>query len=410
MTQPYTERRYDIDWLRTLAFAVLILYHVGMYYVADWGWHIKSDQTSVWLQNLMMLTAPWRMSLLFFISAVALALVQRRADSPSGLHLARLRTRRLLVPLLFGMFVIVVPQVYFEALSQDLIEPGYFQFWVQYINPRTDLLTEHHTPIGLLTWNHLWFLPYLWGYSLLVLLLRRPLNRLGQSRIFQRVPPVVAIAAVVVALMLVWLYLRPHFPATHALLDDWYNHARYLPVFVFGYLFALHTRWWQFVIDHRRLFLCLAVACYLLILAESNGAFPALEADFEAHLDVQLMVGTVVALNRWAWIFCVVGYAGFYLNRPSPVLRYTNPAILPWYILHQTLIIVFAWWLKPFALPIGLEAAVLLALTVVGCIGGYGVIRRVNILRWLCGMSIGKGSSVAPRPVLSHSSLKRIYK
>lgn len=84
--------------------------------MADWGWHIKSEQTSVWLQNLMMLTSPWRMSLLFFISAMALA--QRRNDSRGGLQLARLRTRRLVVPLLFGMFVIVVPQVYIEALSQ----------------------------------------------------------------------------------------------------------------------------------------------------------------------------------------------------------------------------------------------------------------------------------------------------
>ncbi|MFC6978811.1 hypothetical protein [Microbulbifer taiwanensis] len=207
----------------------------------------------------------------------------------------------------------------------------------------------------------------------------------------QRLPPLVVIAAVVLALMLVWLFLRARFPSTHALLDDWYNHGRYFLVFVFGYLFALQPRWWQFVIDRRRVFLCLGVACYLLILAERNGAFPNLEADLEAHLGTRLIVGTLVALNHWAWIFCVVGLAGRYLNRPSPVLRYSNPAILPWYILHQTLIIVFAWWLKPFVLPIGLEALVLLVLTVAGCIGGYAVIQRVNILRWLCGMSVGGG-------------------
>ena len=69
MTQVIDQRRYDIDWLRTLAFIVLILYHVGMYYVADWGWHIKSAEQSVWLQNVMLLTNPWRMSLLFFISS-----------------------------------------------------------------------------------------------------------------------------------------------------------------------------------------------------------------------------------------------------------------------------------------------------------------------------------------------------
>lgn len=173
-------------------------------------------------------------------------------------------------------------------------------------------------------------------------------------------------------------------------------------MFVFGYLFALQPRWWQFVIDRRRVFLGLAVARYLLILAEHNGAFPTLEEDFEAHLGLRLLVGAVVALNHWAWIFCVVGFAGFHLNRTSPVLRYANPAILPWYMLHQTLIIIFAWWLKPLALPVGLEALVLLVLTVAGCAGGYGVIRRVNMLRWVCGMSVGGGREVVPRPVPSH--------
>ncbi|WGL17208.1 acyltransferase family protein [Microbulbifer bruguierae] len=392
MTQPTAERRYDIDWLRTLAFAVLILYHLGMYYVADWGWHIKSEQTSVWLQNLMMLTAPWRMSLLFFVSAMALALAQNRPTLRSGLQQAGRRTRRLMVPLLFGMFVIVVPQVYFEALSQELIGPGYLRFWVQYINPRTDLLTDHHTPIGLLTWNHLWFLPYLWIYSLLLIALRGPLHLLAHSAVFQRVPPLIAITVVIGILAAVRLALHDQFPVTNALLDDWYNHGRYLLVFVFGYLFALQPRWWQFVIDRRRVFLCIAITCYGLIVAERNGAFGQLDAALAAHPVLDLLEGAVQALNLWAWIFAVVGFAGFHLYRPSALLSYTNTAILTWYMLHQTLIIVFAWSLKPLILPVGLEAPILLALTIAGCLLGYEIIRRVSVLRWLCGMDVSKGA------------------
>ena len=43
-------RRYDIDALRVFAFGLLILYHVGMFYVADWGWHVKSNHQAEWLQ------------------------------------------------------------------------------------------------------------------------------------------------------------------------------------------------------------------------------------------------------------------------------------------------------------------------------------------------------------------------
>ena len=105
------QRRYDIDWLRTLAFFILIAYHIGMYYVFEWGWHIKSDQQSVWLQDVMILSNQWRMSLLFFISAMALSLYQLRNPNQG---IIGLRSKRLLLPLAFGMLVIVPPQLYVE--------------------------------------------------------------------------------------------------------------------------------------------------------------------------------------------------------------------------------------------------------------------------------------------------------
>ena len=394
-------RRYDLDWLRILAFAVLILYHVGMYYVADWDWHIKSSVTSVALQDWMILTNPWRMSLLFLLSAMALSLVQQKTSATA---LFRNRSSRLLIPLLFGMFVIVTPQVYFEALSQNLIEPGYLAFWWQYVNPATDLLVEHHSPIGLLTWNHLWFLPYLWCYTALVLLLRSPLNAL--ANMLQAVPGRYALLALVLIFVPIVFFLRPLFETTHALVDDWYNHARYFAVFIVGYLLAQHKSWWQAVIDYRRWFLLLALCCYSFAIAERHDLFPALSAQFEQSVWVQLGYRFNSVLNHWGWLLAVLGYAGFWLNRPAlsfategaitkdkgfdpdgNIRRYCTIAILPWYMLHQTLIVVFASWLKPLAIPIALEAPLLICLTLVGCYVGFEMIRRVAMLRWLCGIA-----------------------
>ncbi|MGK0439153.1 MAG: hypothetical protein ACJATK_002111, partial [Paracoccaceae bacterium] len=58
-------RRYDIDALRVLAFSILILYHIGMLYVADWGFHIKSAYQYEWVKYPMLLVNQWRMPLLF---------------------------------------------------------------------------------------------------------------------------------------------------------------------------------------------------------------------------------------------------------------------------------------------------------------------------------------------------------
>ncbi|MFY1079749.1 acyltransferase family protein, partial [Escherichia coli] len=88
---------------RVFAFALLILYHTAMAYVDDWGFHLKSMHTAEWLQWPMLFVNRWRMSLLFLISGIAIALMR-----PEGrlLRFAGLRTWRLLLPLLFGMFVI----------------------------------------------------------------------------------------------------------------------------------------------------------------------------------------------------------------------------------------------------------------------------------------------------------------
>jgi len=388
-TTPY-QRHYDLDWLRTLAFGLLILYHIGMYYVADWGWHIKSDVTSEALQNLMILTNQWRMSLLFFISAMALALAQQRS---SRVSLFGLRSNRLLIPLLCGMFIVVVPQVYFEALSQQLIEPGYLSFWWQYINPNTELLRDHHSPIGLLTWNHLWFLPYLWCYSVLVLLGAPLLNAL--ARLLQTVPGSIALLVVMAVLIAAWYFLRQAYPSSHALLDDWYNHAKYFTVFIAGYLFALQGNWWQKVIAHRRWLMLAAMFCYGLIIADRNGLFDNIPDSFGESVTGRLIVGVVLALNHWGWILALIGYAGRYLNRPTnkldkdgSLLHYSNNAILPWYMLHQTLIIMFAVWLKPLALSAGIEAIALIALTCLGCWAGYELIKRFWLSRWLFGLKV----------------------
>lgn len=390
MTPNIDTRRYDLDWLRTLVFGLLILYHIGMYYVADWGWHIKSAVTSSALQDLMILTNPWRMSLLFFISAMALALAQRHSGR---FALFSLRTNRLLIPLLCGMFIVVVPQVYFEALSQQLIDPGYLGFWWQYVNPNTELLREHHSPIGLLTWNHLWFLPYLWCYSVLVLLVAPLLNAL--ARLLQALPGSIALLLVMAALIIAWYFLKQAYPSSHALVNDWYNHAKYFSVFIAGYLFALQGNWWRSVIAARRLLLICAVVSYGLIIADRNGLFDSLPASFGESISGRLLVGIVLALNHWGWILALIGYAGRYLNRPSnkldkhgSLLHYSNNAILPWYMLHQTLIIVFAMWLKPLALPAGIESMLIIVLTCFGCWAGYEIVKRFWLSRWLFGLKV----------------------
>ena len=112
MTPSRADRRPDLDWLRVLAFGLLIAYHAGMAW-SGWNWHLISVDSIDWLREGMRFVNRWRMPLIFVVSgaAIALALGSR---SPRTFTLDRVK--RLLVPLVFGMVVIVPPQIYLERL------------------------------------------------------------------------------------------------------------------------------------------------------------------------------------------------------------------------------------------------------------------------------------------------------
>ena len=385
VTQANNQRRHDIDWLRTLAFFLLILYHVGMYYVADWDWHVKSAQQSVWLQNLMIMSNQWRMSLLFFISGVALSLVLQKHRF-SRWRLAGLRSNRLLVPLIFSMYFIVPPQLFYELQQQHGLTLGYWAFLQEYWNIDTALAPFKQSDIGLLTWNHLWFLPYLWVYSLLALLLFPAYAWLGKTLQNRPVRLYWFVVVIVTVLAIIWASLREAYPVTNGLLDDWYNHAKYFWVFSVGVVLPFLSALWQQIIARRRVLLGLALLGYTWLMIDRQG-YLNVGDELNSLLLIKLAHGMLLSTNHWAWILALLGYAGRYLNFSNGFLRYANQAILPWYIFHQTLIVVLAMQLLPLQLSAYFEAPLLIVLTSLGCWLGYEIVRRVGLLRWLFGLA-----------------------
>jgi len=105
-------RRYDLDWLRVSVFGILIIYHVGMYFV-PWKWHIKHELTYDWISWPMIFINQWRLPILFIISGMGtrFALSHR-----SGQLFRKERLMRLGIPLLVGVILIVPPQLYIERI------------------------------------------------------------------------------------------------------------------------------------------------------------------------------------------------------------------------------------------------------------------------------------------------------
>ncbi len=372
-------RRHDIDALRVFAFALLILYHVGMFYVADWGWHVKSAYQAEWLQLPMMVVNQWRMPLLFIISGLAISFVIERY-SPGRLALRRIW--RLLLPLVFGMAFIVAPQCYYEALAKGLIEPGFGRFMLQY-------LTFQDFPgdawggeeIIVWTWNHLWYLAYILFYTLVLLALvavaPRAIDWLRTRVSALRGAWLVGVPVAVLAFCGAVIY--PSFPyISHALGDDWYAHAMYGTLFLLGFLVGRDEGLWAEFARLRKITLAGAIAMFVLFSLVDNLL--------------------VVYLNRWLWLMAVFGWGYRYLNRPMAWLPYATEAVYPWYILHQTITVVLGYQLARLSLGPVIEPLLVLSGTIIGCFALYEfVIRRTRLLRPLFGLAANRASGTRLR-------------
>ena len=373
-----TARLPFLDGLRTAAFALLIPYHVGMYYVS-WDWHVKSAAPHPGLEPFMLLTAPWRLGLLFLVAGVACqGLSARRGLLGSW----RDRTLRLLLPLLFGMAVIVPPQAFFEVLTKapQLLpgDGGYLDFWWAYLHGGRYCRGQDCMDVP--TWNHLWFLAYLWPYTLLGALVaaawRWPLPAL-------RLPDWAWLLLPIVPLALARWFVFPHHPSTHNLVHDLYNHVQYGALFALGW--ASHTPLaaglWPALQRARWPLLGAALASWALLVAYFSHY--ADQPPPPAVLQAQR--GLWAAFSWWA-IAAACGWAQQLFRTESPRLRAASAAVFCFYILHQSVIVVLTQLLKPLGLPWGLEALLLVAATFAVCTLAYALLRRVPGLALLTGI------------------------
>ncbi|MFL6600080.1 MAG: acyltransferase family protein [Steroidobacteraceae bacterium] len=379
------ERRYDLDWVRIGAFMLLIFYHVGMYYVT-WDWHVKSPHASSTIEPLMMLTQPWRLSLLFLVSGVATAYLLER-QGPQG-FLGK-RSVRLLVPLLFGMAVIVPPQSYLEVVEKGSYAGTYADFLKLYFTAYHGFCRGSDCLI-LPTWNHLWFIAYLWIYTVIlyvaIRLVPAPvkwLRRVTESKVGGLgivMWPLAFLSLARIALIAVY-------PPNHAVAGDWYNHATYGITFLLGFVLAGTRAPWVTIERARWTALGLAILGWAFLSAYF-GYYSLDTGPVPPHM-LRLLQRGVYGAEQWLAIVAVLGFARRHLVQDNAARRYLTAAIFPLYILHQTVIVVVAHSLKPVHLEPAVEGALLLLVTASACFLGYEVVRRVRILRPLFGLPVG---------------------
>jgi glucans biosynthesis protein C len=378
------ERRMDIAWLRILAVLLLFPFHTARVFDVWSDFYVKNDQLSAGLTWFIAFMEPWHMPLLFLLAGAATWFALGRR---SGRAYAGERVKRLLVPFLFGLLVLIPPQSYLGLVSHSGSAPGYFSWLPQFFQLNPADLDGYF--LGGHTWGHLWFIVHLLLYALVALPVLLFLRRDAGRRVIDLLARAVSVPGVILlfALALVPAMAVPEIAGG--------NPAFYLAVFLLGYLVMADARFQQAIDRHRLPALVLGPLALVAVATFNVYGWPALPAWTAAPLELYL--GAVLP---WCILVALLAYGRRFLRASNRFTSYAAEASYPVYLLHQTVIVAVAFVVVQWGVGVPLKFGIVLALSVAVSVLVYELaVRRVNVMRRLCGMKpLAAATQVATAP------------
>lgn len=368
---PKKLRRYDLDWLRVIAFSLLIVFHVCLFF-SHWQWFIKNNTVTYALNLPLMFMRQWRMPLVFMIAGAGIgwSLQARTAGQFVGE-----RIRRILLPLLFGMLVIVPPQIYIERLMQ-----GHTYSYAEFYR---SVLTFRLYPAGNLGWHHLWYLVYVLFYTLVGLPVWFGLRTPAGLRLTRQWASFFNHPARLLPVLVGWFLLiaLSDLPRNETyFVGDWKTHVRYASFLLVGYVLSTQIQFWHTFKRYRWVTLGLGVTLTGLLTVFFWQNWHTLSPA------EQVLYDTLRITNYWCWLLCFLGFAFVYLNFTNRFIQYSTQAVYPFFILHQTILFIVAYHLAPLSWSWPLKFVLLTVATFGGCFLVYHfLIRPFRLVRPLFG-------------------------
>ena len=376
-----SERRHDLDWLRVLGVLLLIPFHVALIFVLQpyTIMYIRDVINSPILSVVTGFIHIWHMPMLFIISGAAtyFALGIR---SPAGY--IRERFLRLFIPLTLGLATYIPFTIYIQHSHNLSLQAGYLGFF------RIDL--AHLDGMnGAFTPAHLWFILYLFVFSLVGLPLFIWLRSERGRRVTKRLG-----TAIQAPLSLIMLGIPLTIAAATGILGAM-KPLYYFIIFFYGFVFASDIRFQQ-SIDK----LTWAALAYGIFEAVINVTIPI--ERYTAWTWQWMALGLMYQMGRWALTLATLGLGHRFLNRTSNLLRYASEAAMPFYLLHMTFSVVTGYYVIRLNAPVAVKYPLIVLIATGLTWIAYELVRRWNVSRWLFGMKPIKKEM----PVASNAKLE----
>lgn len=364
-----SKRRHDLDWLRVIAILAVYFHHLGMPFNGD-DFHIMNAESSKLLDDIMVYFEQFRLPLLFLISGTGTVLAFSKR---TWTQFFKERTGRLLVPLVFGVLVIVPPQTYYQFIDK------FSSYWQIYAEAKLEV-------------NHLWFIEDLYLISIVVIPLIIFLkSQKSRSFItwFERVTShKIGLLLGGLPLIIITVIFNRYSVSEGSSMEYLSETLFYFYFFVTGILFASSQNFWLYLKKYRRFNLIVFVISTLLFYGyyfiPNNYVEPYL--SLAVRWDIWY---ALCSLLGWCFVLTLLGYGQIHLNRPSLWLKRMNEAIYPFYILHQTIIVVLAYYIIQFDLNIPIKMTILFISSFIGIVLIYRfLVYPFKMTRILFGMKM----------------------
>jgi peptidoglycan/LPS O-acetylase OafA/YrhL len=376
---PKTSKRNNyLDWLRVLGILFVFIYHSTRLYNVE-EWVVKNE---IWYPSVELwngFASSFMMPLMFAISGASLFY----ATGKSGFgKILKDKVLRLLIPLLVADLTQISIQAYLWNKSHSQFSGNFFQFLPQYY---------HLTTIEWIGW-HLWYLYYLFIFSIVLYPLMRWLRGRGRSflsrlDVWLSKRGGVYILALPILLMLL---LPSDFPLME--MNGGWPYLTYLFFLLWGFLIVSDERLQESIRKLRWVSLSIGLALVIGFVTVYSQI-----ADPDIISPILILAGAMRAFGGWICVLAFFGLGKQYLTTRTLRLDYANEAVLPFYILHQTVLVGVGYIVLQWGVPDALEWAIVVVISfaVIMVVYEY-LVRRWNVMRFLFGMKLLPRRQAAP--------------